>query len=84
MLAGVEDGIYAEETLPTLIVVGPIGCRPYSGFSVSFNFGFLLLLSTLSDMVNMDMMKMDMAGESHSPGAGLRKSSSLEVLSGNQ
>ena len=33
------------------IVVGPIGCRPYSGFSVSFNFGFLLLLSTLSGIL---------------------------------
>ena len=33
--------------------VGPIGCRLYSGFSVFsfFNFGFLLLLSTLSDIL---------------------------------
>ena len=29
-------------------------------------------------------MKMNIAGEAHSPGAGLRKSSSLEVISGNQ
>ena len=40
------------------IFVGPIGCRPYSGFSVFsfffffFNFGFLLLLlSTLSGIL---------------------------------
>ena len=37
------------------LIVGPIGCRPYSGFSVSFsffffNFGFLLL-STLSGIL---------------------------------
>ena len=40
-----------------LLIVGPIGCRPYSGFSVSFsfffffNFGFFLLLSTLSGIL---------------------------------
>ena len=35
-----------------IVIVGPIGCRPYSGFSVfSFNFVFLLLLSTLSGIM---------------------------------
>ena len=38
----------------SFVFVGPIGCRLYSGFSVSFSFNFvflLLLLSTLSGIL---------------------------------